>query len=82
MVEDFSPRPVCPRKVGRPLTQGARPCFSADHVLDIRPVSRLPDNPRLDEFVVLDEFLLHHGREGRRQPDCLSLDLPSVPAQL
>jgi hypothetical protein len=73
---------VCQHKVGRPLAQGAGSCFSANYVLDIRPVGRLPDDPRPDEFVVLDEFLLHYRRQGRRQPERQGLDLPSVPAQL
>jgi hypothetical protein len=77
MVEDFPPRPVCLYKVGRPLTQSARPCFSADYVLDVWPVGRFPDDPRPYQFVTLDELLLHHRREGRRQPDSLGLDLPS-----
>lgn len=34
------------------LDQGARSEFSADQILDIQPICRLPDDPRLNSLVM------------------------------
>jgi hypothetical protein len=48
MVKDLLPGLVYSNQVSSLLNQGARSGLSADHILDIRPIRRLPDDPRLD----------------------------------
>ena len=82
MVKNLLPGPVYSNQIGSLLNQNARSGFSADHILDIRPIRRLSDDPRLDQLVMLNKLLLHNRREGGSQPNSLGPDLPDIPAQL
>jgi hypothetical protein len=80
VVKDLLLRPVCLYQIGSSFNQGSRSGLEADHILDVWPVGRLPDDSGLDKLVVLDKLLLHHRRESCCQPDCLRPDLPDIPA--
>jgi hypothetical protein len=60
------------------FNQGTRSGFPADYILDIRPIRRFLDNPRLDELVMLNKLLLYNRREDSSQPNSLGLDLPDI----
>ena len=82
MVKDLLPGLVYSNQVSSLLNQGARSGLSADYILDIRPICRLPDDPRLDQLIILDKLLLYNRGESGSQSNSLGPNLPDIPVQL
>jgi hypothetical protein len=78
MVKNLLPGLVYSNQVSSLLNQDTRSSLSADYILDIRPIRRLPDNPRLDQLVILNKLLLYNRREGSSQPNNLGPDLLDI----
>jgi hypothetical protein len=64
MVKDLLLGLVCLYQISSFFNQGTRSGLEADHILDIWPVGRLPDDSRLHEFVILDKLLLHYRKKS------------------